>query len=139
MGELAPLSEADVIGHMADLIEHCLNKGKPAAETIAVMQARASFGPNKWEPLAPPRHSFGTYYLALANALLFVSDVELSEIRRANLQLRDLLVSIRTRWSQHQHRFTYSVVAGIYDGGCYTTAGIAHDKIQAELRGDPLF
>jgi hypothetical protein len=139
MGQLAPLSEADVIGHMSEMIELCLTKNKPAAESIEIIQARANFGPNKWQPLAPPRHSFGTYYLALANALLFVSDIELAEIKRADLKLRDLLVSIRARWSQHQHRFTYSVVAGVYDCGCFTTAGIAHDKIQAELRGDPMF
>jgi hypothetical protein len=140
MGQLATArGVGDIIENMADLIEHCLKTNKPAADTIEVMTAQATMGPIVWPPLAPPRYSFGTYYLALANALLFVSEEELVEIRRAKLSIRDLLISIRARWSHHQHTFNYSVIAGIQDGCGYTTAGIAHDKIQAEMNGDPVF
>jgi hypothetical protein len=140
MGQLAQArGVGDIIENMADLIEHCLKTNKPAADTIEAMAAQATLGPIVWPPLAPPRYSFGTYYLALANALLFVSEEELVEIRRAKLSIRDLLISIRARWSHHQHAFNYSVIAGIQDGCGYTTAGIAHDKIQAEMNGDPVF
>lgn len=127
------------LNEMATQLEHCIRHNQPAAGTAELMQALANFGPDTWEPLSPVRHSYSDFYAALANALLFVNEPELTELRRVGLRINDLLVSVRKRWSHHQQSFTYSVMAGVSDNYSYTTAGMVHDIIQAELRGDPVF
>lgn len=127
------------INEMAETLEHSIMHNQPAAGTAELMQSLAAFGPDVWQPLAPPRHAFNSFYAALANALLFVNEIELAELRRADLKITDLLVSVRKRWSHHQVGFTYSVVAGVSCDYQYTTVGMVHNLIQAELNGDAVF
>lgn len=127
------------LAEMAVQVEHCIRHSQPAAGTAELMQALAQFGPDQWAPLSPPRHAFNDFYAALANALLFVNGLELAELRRAELRIEDLLVSVRKRWSHERQGFTYSVVAGVSCDYSYTTVGQAHGLIQSELNGDPVF
>jgi hypothetical protein len=76
-----------------------------AAANAAVM-AFLENPPTETEP------SITGYYTALANALLFVNEIEIAELRRAELPLPMLLVSVRKRWSHNRCGFSYSCVAG---------------------------
>jgi len=133
------ITSADVLFEMSDMLERCFGANQQAAATAELMQSMSKFGTNTWQPLNPCRHAFADYYSALANALLFVNEIELAELRRADISIDLLLVSVRKRWSHGRCGFSYSCVAGISDDYSYTTAGRMHDQIQAERNGDPAF
>jgi hypothetical protein len=84
------------------------------------MREIAAFGPDRWEPLSPRVHYFTDFWGALANALLAVRNDQLDELKKARVQLKDLLIAVQRRLAQSSdHLYCYSVNVGVCDGFSY--------------------